>query len=423
VDILLVNVPIWWAGKLRPVYPAGLAFIGTYLENLGHGIELWDLNIYPDPLAALEAALERRKWPLVGVSLRNCFTFDRPTFPELKSVVELVKKVRPEAAVVCGGAGFSHYPEEYMNLIPEIDYGVFGEGEPAVRRLIESDLRPVESVYFRNDDRVIAPKVQLSIEPKEVKPVRYDWPGLDIKKYQRIGIQTKRGCPYRCEFCIEPILAPHKVCYFGDDWLEQTLEGLVKLGHKKFFITDAVFNAPVEYAERVLPILERNGGDYHAFVKPMQLTESFLQRMIDVGFSTITVSVEGGSQRLLDEYKIPTKIGRALEFPRFFRDKKGIDSHFTFILGFKRGTVLDALKTVWAMWLVAWRSRFRSRVVFEPCYIPPRTADAETDDFNPDPRKHVTRWPVLKFLLFKTAALMQRMTDLLGRSPFMGGKQ
>lgn len=423
MDILLVNVPIYWAGRLRPVYPLGLAFIATYLESLGHEVELWDLNLYSDPFGALERALRRRDWPLVGVSLRNAYTMDRPSFPELKQVVQTIKRVRPQATVVCGGAGFSHYPEQYMKLIPEIDYGVFGEGELVMRRLVEGNMNPADFVYRRNEGEVVAPTAQVAGEIVEMRPLKYDWIGLDIKRYKRIGIQTKRGCPYRCGFCIEPVLTSFKVHYFGDEWVEQTLEGLMRLGRKKFFITDAVFNAPLECAESVLPVLKRIGGDYHAFVKPMRLTESFLERMIDAGFSTITVSVESGSRRVLETYRAPIELDRALEFPRFFRKRKDVDSHFTFILGFKRSTMWEELKTLWAMWLVAWRSRFRSRVVFEPYYIPPRTIDADSSEFNPDPRKHKTRWPLVRFALFKAAALMQRITDILGSSPFMAGKQ
>lgn len=423
MEILLINVPMIWAGKRRPVYPLGLNFIATHLAGLGHPPVICDLNTATDPHRALIRTLDQRQWGAVGLSLRNCFTFDQPAFPVFKNVVETVKRRLPDTPLICGGGGFSHYPVAFMERIPGIDFGVFGEGEAALERLIAASFSPTGGVYHRRNGRIIAPRQHFAPDLSRMAPLRYDWPGLDIRAYRRVGFQTKRGCPHRCRFCLEPTLATGGVRCQGDDWVAKSLENLGRLGHRRLFITDPVFNAPPASAERVLPLLRDFGGDYHAFVKPVGLTRSFLQRMADAGFKTFSISVESGAQRLLDLHRSPIRVARALRYPAFFRNRRDIDAHFTFIIGFKGERPAETLATIAAAWKVMWRSRFRARAVVEPYHIDNGTVDAASPDYIPDPERYESARPLMRYGVFPAVTAVQKLTDRFSGSLFMAGKQ
>lgn len=101
-------------------------------------------------------------------------------------------------AVVLGGLHVTAIPDEAMQHATAI---AVGEGELTWPRII-ADFRagrlagrydPPAGQYCRLD---------------EVPVPRFDL--LDAQKYNRITLQTSRGCPHRCEFCASSILlTPH----------------------------------------------------------------------------------------------------------------------------------------------------------------------------------------------------------------------
>ena len=95
--------------------------------------------------------------------------------------------------VVLGGPHVTAVPEEAM---AHADAVVVGEGEigwPELLADLEAGrpLRPAYTPDGREFDLADAPMP------------RYDL--LDIERYNRLTVQTQRGCPWRCEFCASSI--------------------------------------------------------------------------------------------------------------------------------------------------------------------------------------------------------------------------
>ena len=93
---------------------------------------------------------------------------------------------------VIGGLHVTAVPDE---ALARCDIVVAGEGEPVWGRLVAD----VESGTAKQIYRPDAP-FDLSDAPIP----RYDL--LDPDKYNRLTVQTQRGCPWRCEFCASSIL-------------------------------------------------------------------------------------------------------------------------------------------------------------------------------------------------------------------------
>ncbi|MGH2408473.1 MAG: radical SAM protein [Candidatus Limnocylindrales bacterium] len=95
--------------------------------------------------------------------------------------------------VVLGGLHVTAVPDEAMQ---HADAVVVGEGELGWADLI-ADLeagRPLRRLYAPNGR-----EFDLADSPMP----RYDL--LDIERYNRLTVQTQRGCPWRCEFCAASI--------------------------------------------------------------------------------------------------------------------------------------------------------------------------------------------------------------------------
>ncbi len=112
---------------------------------------------------------------------------------QIKEAFELADRYRATGVkVVLGGLHVTACPEEALRHADAI---VIGEGEPVWPELLSdlerNRLRPVYDARGRSFNLAEAPMPRFEL--------------LDIEKYNRLTVQTQRGCPYNCEFCAASI--------------------------------------------------------------------------------------------------------------------------------------------------------------------------------------------------------------------------
>lgn len=111
---------------------------------------------------------------------------------------ELARRFRSRnIPVVMGGLHVSSLPEEAKEHCTSV---VVGEGEPLWPQLLSDFEKGSLQPYYVQPQRG-------SYDLSEAPVPRFDL--LNPEKYNRITVQTSRGCPWRCEFCASSIvLAP-----------------------------------------------------------------------------------------------------------------------------------------------------------------------------------------------------------------------
>ncbi len=130
--------------------------------------------------------MPERKFDLVAIASQSA---------QIHDAYAVAKHFRAQgAAVVMGGLHVTAMPEEALEYASAI---VVGEAEAVWPRLVE-DCR----------EGRLAPRYQQDIDEEfdlaRAPLPRYDL--LDPEKYNRLLVQTSRGCPHRCEFCASSIL-------------------------------------------------------------------------------------------------------------------------------------------------------------------------------------------------------------------------
>ncbi|MEN8114282.1 MAG: radical SAM protein [Actinomycetota bacterium] len=112
---------------------------------------------------------------------------------QVKECYELMDRFHDAGLrTVVGGLHATVLPDEALE---HADAVVVGEGEPVWRRLLaDAEAGNLEQIY-RSDE-----PFDLSDAPIP----RYDL--LDPDRYNRLTVQTQRGCPWHCEFCASSIL-------------------------------------------------------------------------------------------------------------------------------------------------------------------------------------------------------------------------
>jgi radical SAM superfamily enzyme YgiQ (UPF0313 family) len=124
-------------------------------------------------------------------------------------IVRLASAIKSQARnmpVLIGGPHASAVHYETISTLPQIDYVIRGEGEPAFEALVTAlqdgtDLSGVGNLTFRqsNGEVLVNPELPL-ISDLDLLP----WPDLsriDLQPEDVIYLEVGRGCPFRCNFC------------------------------------------------------------------------------------------------------------------------------------------------------------------------------------------------------------------------------
>lgn len=296
-------------GKELPVFPIGLCCLVANLQ--GHDVRTFDPNVSADALGEFAEVLDAFRPEVIGISLRNIDSTNKRNvvfyYSYLKEMVKAVRNSRCRGSrIIIGGSGFSMFAPEIMEDEPEIDLGVFLEGEETLPELLQNLDRPdsVKGVFSRMNGKVVfsGPRAQLDLN--RTKPP--DRSAMPIEPYmdipEAIGIETKRGCVFACIYCIYGFLNGKTLRLKDPSRVVDEIESLVS-GKKirLFTFVDSVFNQPLEHAEAVCrEIISRKiKVSWSAWFHEEYLTEKFARLCKEAGCDKFIFSPDGFSDRVL----------------------------------------------------------------------------------------------------------------------------
>lgn len=188
--------------------PLALIAVGSGLKELGIDCIIVDGRLEDDPASVLEEHLDESIClgisVLTGSSIRDALDLGRR-----------LKKIRPDLPLVWGGWHPSLFPKEVLTDAPEIDAVVIGQGETALRELIEfwqgqRQIDSISGIAYRDGDTVklTAPRPMeemdgLSATDYSLIPIQQYY---ELKAQRQLDIVTSTGCRYRCRFCADPFV-------------------------------------------------------------------------------------------------------------------------------------------------------------------------------------------------------------------------
>jgi radical SAM superfamily enzyme YgiQ (UPF0313 family) len=305
--IALIN-----SNRIRPpIAPIGLEYIAETLIHHGYVPDLLDLTWEPDWPLAMRRFFSVREYDMVGVTLRNtddcAFTSRHSFLPEIMDMLERLQGLT-DAFIVLGGVGFSAMPGPILRSC-SVDAGVLGPGEETVLHLLQSMAGGAERSNIPTDSRGLAHRPLYRPAPSrgmvKLPPMRRRW--LDNVRYFReggqAGIETKRGCPWQCAYCCEPLAKGKSVQVRPPSDVAEELGSLLEQGIDHLHTCDSEFNLPMEHALRVCEeILERGLGDrlrWYAYCTPVPFSEELARLMKKSGCVGVNFGADSGDEALL----------------------------------------------------------------------------------------------------------------------------
>jgi anaerobic magnesium-protoporphyrin IX monomethyl ester cyclase len=205
-------------------FPFWAGILAAIVEQKGGQIAILDLNALrvkydgkqvPSHIIAEEISSE--KWDMIGIGGLTT------TYARIKQLAPLIRKCAPEALFVGGGGWSSYNPTEILELVPELDQIVIGEGEETFEELYDKvknnskDFESVKGLCIRDkktEYKFTAPRAlipDLNTVPYPAydlmeTEIYFKFSSLELSaesfnSKRRSSTVWERGCPRGCTFC------------------------------------------------------------------------------------------------------------------------------------------------------------------------------------------------------------------------------
>ncbi len=300
-----------------PVAPLGVLYVAAAAEKAGYEADIIDMSFVRSPARALKKALKSCDYIAIGIGIRNLdscsWAFQELYLDGVKEIFDDIRRLT-NAPLILGGSGFSISPAGWMERLKP-DYGVIGEGEKAFVSLLKciSENRRANGIAG-----IITPANYRSnygspADRPEVNDLHR--PAHHLCRYTKylshggfIGIQTKRGCPFKCIYCNYPNLEGHRLRLRDPGLIADEFE-YVSSNNKGcyVFITDNVFNSSPEHALEICRELIRRGSSvsWMAYCNPAGFDDELAKAMKASGCIGIEMSVDAATDKMLNVMKKP----------------------------------------------------------------------------------------------------------------------
>ena len=267
---------------------------------------------------------------------------------------EIAKTVNKDIVTIVGGVHFSFTPEESLQIFPEVDYIVRGEGEITLVDLIrtilnEKKITDVLGLSFQKNKKIIHTQQRPLIENLDSLPYpayhlveknlrRYHFTMMAGKNTQYMILEGARGCEYQCTFCTQ-------WNHWGGRWRTKSAKRIADeieflnetYGGVFLWFTDDNMNLRLRGKTLYNELRQRQCKDeimlfFQARIDDITSNSDLIPKLHEVGTHWILCGVENDSQEILNEYKKGIKTQDAYQAMKIMT-QNDIFSQAMFVIG------------------------------------------------------------------------------------------
>lgn len=358
-SILYVRLPVW------KIYPGGVVYVADFIKKQRHSVKqvILDLALVKKSqrLAVLKQHLIDLKPDAVAFSWRNMQTFGpHPEndaldvvmkydhSPKLRhkiqaaldaisiiydysttrisnfSFMKTVRKLLPDTRIIVGGTAVSIFGDYIIAKCPNDTVVVVGEGEETMLSIVDGFEQKEGHYYYKDHSGKIEHyKSHREFDLSRLTAVNFSYissifPGFKEYKDSYIGVNTKRGCPLSCQFCLYNKIEGSRQRYRDPVEVAKEVDVLSKeYGVKHIWFTDAQFCATrrsMKHVERVLDemIALATKVEWTAYLRLNYVTKEMASKMLASGLTSIDLSFTG-SQKMIDSLSLGYKLEQQMD--------------------------------------------------------------------------------------------------------------
>ncbi len=244
----------------------------------------------------------------------------------VKMGLNRAQKYNKSVKVILGGGAVSVFYEQLGNLLPKDTVISVGEGENLIEKIIKGDSIAEERCYLAGQkprNKLIHEQpsgmVKTACNYKYIKSIwtDFDW-YIEGGDYY-VGVQTKRGCPHNCCFCVYTVVEGKKVRVNPVEEIIKEMKQLYDMGVRGFWFTDAQFiptRNNIKDAKLLLQAIKDQGWNdikWAAYIRADNIDRELAQLMVDTGMSYFEIGITSGSQELVRKMRLAYNLRTVLE--------------------------------------------------------------------------------------------------------------
>ena len=221
---------------------------------------LYELNRDRKGLEWKEFTIKEDKDEVAGF----CKDFDVIAFScyiwNITQTLEVIKKIKalnPKIKILLGGPEVS-YDWSDVIAVPDVDYIIPGEGEIPFKEFLDQfpAVENVSNLVRKENGLVVHTPKSVSFDVKDLASIMpYVNDQVDTLANRVLYIETSRGCPYKCEFCLASL--DNKVRYLPMENIKTTLLYLMEHGRVVKFL-DRTFNIKKDFTLEIFNFILDN---------------------------------------------------------------------------------------------------------------------------------------------------------------------
>ena len=236
------------------------------------------------------------------------------------------RRYHSTARLVLGGGAVSVFYEQLAKQLPKGTVVSVGEGEPLLEKLIRGESLETERCFVVGEN----PRPGLIHE----QPAGMDksacnytyiesiWPQLNWYLEAGdfyVGVQTKRGCPHNCCYCVYTVVEGKAVRVNPVDEVIAEMAQLYNRGVRSFWFTDAQFipaRRYIEDAKQLLRAIQAQGWKnirWAAYIRADNLDAELAELMVATGMDYFEIGITSGSQELVRKMRMGYNLRTVLE--------------------------------------------------------------------------------------------------------------
>lgn len=200
------------------VMPMGILYVSAYVKKSGiANVYTLNLNhVSGEEYDILQSYITKNRIDFVGLGGLS------GEYSDIVRVVSLVRKIDHNMIIQVGGGIMTADPVVTMQAMPDVDFGIIGEGEQTSVELIDAiarklDLTSVNGIIYRCENGLRITNRRVEIDNLDTLPFP-DYEGFNYaeylrlnpdlsdegKKYSQVSVIGGRSCKYNCTFCFHP---------------------------------------------------------------------------------------------------------------------------------------------------------------------------------------------------------------------------
>lgn len=185
----------------------------------------------------------------------SCYIWNIVTVTQLTDLLKSENR-----KIIVGGPEVSYCAEKVLRDNQSIDYVLSGEGEYPFSLLVKAfcngdELKEVSGLSYRKNGRIILGEPYIT---ETIPPDPYCEKYFDTLKGRISYLETSRGCPFSCAFCLSGRCG--NVRFFPIERAKNDIIRLANSGSKIIKLVDRTFNANPERAYELFSFIIENYG-------------------------------------------------------------------------------------------------------------------------------------------------------------------